>query len=586
MDSLNQILNKVQKPGRYVGGETNQSLKRFSKDKFSVALAYPDAYEVGMSYLGLRILYHLLNERDDIVCERVFMPWKDMEEELKDHSRKLFSLESKTAINKFDIVGFSLSYELTYTNVLSMLHLGGITLPSKNRREDEPLIIAGGACCYNPEPMSAFIDVFIIGDAEEVLPKFIDEYRRARSKNHGRKKNLKGLSGLEGVYVPSLYEAEYSGGRFLGIKPTEEGVKTEVKKATVTDLENAYYPVKQIMPLVKIVHDRIAVEVMRGCPNRCRFCQAGSVNRPVRIRTPDRVRDICQEVYKHTGCERIALLSLSSVNYPFLADLVRSLNRDFHEKGVGISIPSLRVDEAFYGLPEMISTIRKAGLTFAPESASAVIRESLGKDMDSQVLCKSALLAFRYGWRRMKLYFMVGFPGEPQDEAEKIVKLARELSVLKKTVSGGAAEIKVSVNPFIPKAHTPFQWLGMKERSALSRVKEDLLSSSSRKIQVEFHNLDQSLLEACLSRGDRRLSGVIYTAWQKGARMDSWTDFFNFKIWEEAFSENGLDIHDYARRHYALRDILPWSHINTGVDSKNLEAELEASGFREQIAAF
>ena len=578
MNGLKGILDKVQKPGRYIGEETNSVRKAFTKSRTSVVLAYPDTYEVGMSYLGLRILYHLLNERDDIVCERVFMPWDDMERELKNHGRRLFSLESKTDINRFDIVGFSLSYELTYTNVLNMLHLGGITLVSRQRRGDEPLVIAGGACCYNPEPMSGFIDAFIIGDGEGSLPRFIDEYRRARAKTRDRKRILRSLAGLEGVYVPSLYKAEYSGKRFLRLRPVEKEVPAVVEKARVRDLENTYYPVKQIVPLVKIIHDRMAVEVMRGCPNRCRFCQAGAVNRPVRVRTVDRLRSICRETYRYTGYERISLLSLSSVNYPYLVDLVRALKEDFRDRGIGISIPSLRVDETFYSLPEMISAVRRTGLTFAPESASDRMRESLGKDIDIRVLCRSALLAFRHGWARLKLYFMVGFPGEPEDEAENIIKLSRELSGLKKTVSSGAAEIKVSVNPFIPKAHTPFQWLGMKEKSGMNRIKKALLSNSSRKIQVAFHNLEQSLVEGSLSRGERRLSNVIYTAWNRGAKMDSWTEFFNFRIWEESFRENGLDIHDYAYRTYALDDALPWAHIRTGIDENYFKTEIEKSG--------
>jgi len=579
MNNLKQILDKVQKPGRYIGGETNSVRKRFTKDRVSVALAYPDTYEIGMSYLGLKILYHLLNERDDIVCERVFAPWDDMEKELTGSGRGLFSLESKTEINKFAIVGFSLSYELTYTNVLNMLHLSGITIRSRDRGEEEPLVIAGGACCYNPEPMSEFIDAFIIGDAEESLPKFIDEFRRSKGMSLGRKAILRHLAGVEGVYVPSLYRAEYRRGKFYRLKPVEEDVPAGIKKLSVADFENTYYPVRQLVPLVKIVHDRIAVEIMRGCPNRCRFCQAGAVNRPVRFRSPERVRDLCRETYRNTGYERIAMLSLSSVNYPYLVDLVRGLNEDLSAKGVSVSIPSLRVDEAFYGLPEMISTIRRAGLTFAPESADDVIRESIGKQIDLQVLCKSALLAYRHGWRGLKLYFMVGFPGEPEDEAKKMIALARELSRLKKEVSKGVAEIKISANAFIPKSHTPFQWLGMGGRGELSRIRGELLSNSSGKIQTKFHDIDQSIVEACLSRGDRRTAEVIYASWKKGARMDSWTEFFDFSIWEESFRENGLDIHDSARRTYALDDPLPWEHIKTASDERWLKEEFVQSGF-------
>jgi radical SAM family uncharacterized protein len=580
---LKDILDKVQKPGRYIGEETNCVRKRFSNNKTSIVLAYPDLYEVGMSYLGLKILYHLLNERDDCVCERVFAPWDDMERELRRSGRKLFSLESKTEINKFEIVGFSLSYELTYTNVLNMLHLSGITIETASRRDDEPLVIAGGACCYNPEPMSKFIDVFLVGDAEESILEFVDEYKKLKKKSTGRKEMLRSLARLAGVYVPSLYKEEYKEGSFYRIKPLDDGVPPAIEKRFVDDFENSYYPVKQIVPLIKIIHDRIAVEVMRGCPNRCRFCQAGAVNRPLRMRSPERIRKICRQTYQDTGCERIALLSLSSINYPHLTELVKALNEDFYDKGVGISIPSLRVDEKFYDLPEMISVIRKGSLTFAPESASDSIRQSIRKDIDIQVLCKSALQAYRHGWRKLKLYFMVGFPGEKEVEAEKIIALARDLSQLKKETSKGAAEIKVSVNAFLPKPHTPFQWLGMRDRSALADARERLISASRGKIRAEFHNINKSILEACMSRGDRRVSDAIYTAWEKGAKMDGWDEFFNFSLWKESFSEHGMDLESFACKTYALDDALPWDHISTNLDDGALKGELMDSGLYEAV---
>jgi len=584
MDSLKTILEKVQKPGRYIGCEVNSVRKKVTGDMLSVVLAYPDTYEVGMSYLGLRILYHLLNERDDVSCERVFMPWADMAAELELAGRRLFSLEAKRDINDFDIVGFSLSYELTYTNVLSMLRMGGVTVRAAARRDDEPLVIAGGACCYNPEPMSGFIDAFIIGDGEEVLPEFIDAYRRARASARGRKDILKAVAFVRGVYVPSLYRAEREGKRFLGLRPMEKGIPETVERATVGDLETAYYPVRQIVPLIKIVHDRMAVEVMRGCPNRCRFCQASAVNRPVRLRSAERVREICRETYAYTGYERIALLSLSSVNYPYLGELVSTLNGDFRDKGVGISIPSLRVDEAFYGLPEMISAMRKTGLTFALESASDAVREALGKDIDLNVLCKSAELAFRHGWRRLKLYFMLGFPGETEDEVERIVKVAGDLSRLKRTVSGGAAEINVSVNPFIPKAHTPLQWLGMAKKSTLASAKAKLISSSSKKVKFEMHDLEQSVLEACMSRGGREMSEVIYTAWKNGAGMDSWSEFFDPAAWRKAFSDNGMEMEACAGQKYDPEDILPWGHIKPAGGEGALKEEFRRSGFLREEA--
>jgi radical SAM family uncharacterized protein len=519
MEKLKEILRKVQKPGRYIGGEVNSVCKEHSKDKTSIVLAYPDIYEIGMSYLGLKILYHLLNEKKDVFCERAFMPWGDMEEELVKNDMKLYSLESKTSLNKFDIIGFSLSYELTYTNVLSILNLSGVSVCSEDRKEDEPLVIAGGACVFNPEPMSKFIDIFLIGDGEDVLPDFVSCYGGLKKQGKTKKEIFMELSKIPGVYVPSLYNPEYSGKKFLGLKPVNEDVPSFVKKTVVKDFENTYYPEKQIVPLIKIIHDRISVEIMRGCPNNCRFCQASSINRPVRIRSVDKISDICEKTYKQTGYENISLLSLSSVNYPHIIKLIKELNDKFKSKGVGLSMPSLRVDEAFYKLPEVISIIRKAGLTFAPESASSETRKSLGKEIDIDVLCKSVLCAFAKGWNKVKLYFMVGFPVDETDEAKEIMKLAIRLSQSRKNVSKRPAEVRISINPFVPKSHTPLQWLGMKKEKDLLVIKDILRKESTKKIHAEFHQIRQSVLEACLARGDRKTGNVVITP---GKKVQKW----------------------------------------------------------------
>jgi radical SAM superfamily enzyme YgiQ (UPF0313 family) len=424
--------------------------------------------------------------------------------------------------------------------------------------------------------MSPFIDAFLIGDGEEALPAFALECRKLKALGLDRKGMLKALSLLKGVYIPSLYRAEYEGARFKGLTPLE-GAPGKIEKNAV-ELETAYYPVKQIVPLVKIVHDRIAVEVMRGCPNKCRFCQASAINRPVRIRSLEKVLELCRETYKNTGYEQLALLSLSSVDYPHIGKLVEALNAEFREKGVGISIPSLRVDEAFYDLPEMISLIRKAGFTFAPEAASDSMRKAIGKDIDLNVLCKSAELAYRNGWKRLKLYFMVGFPGEAEEEAARILEVARRIYDIKRSVSKGPAEIKLSVNPFMPKPHTPFQWLGMRDREYLEKVRRILLSGSSARIEVEFHNLDQSILEAAMSRGDRRTGEAIYAAWRAGSRMDGWKEYFNFRVWEQAFADRGMDMATVAGETYSPEENLPWSHITGGVSHERLKSELEASG--------
>ncbi len=567
MTDFREIFLNVQKPGRYIGGEINSVKKPFLEDTVKIALAYPDMYEIGMSYLGLKIVYHLVNEMDEALCERVFMPGRDMAEELAKRNMKLFSLESRRALSEFDIVGFSLAYELTYTNVLSMLDMGGIEVRSENRAEDAPLVIAGGTCSYNPEPMSAFIDAFLIGDAEELFPKFITEYRSLRAKGAARKEILAELACLEGVYVPSLYGTGDNAPGDLTPRPVHPGVPEVIRPARVKDLETAFYPVKQIVPSVKIVHDRIAAEIMRGCPNRCRFCQAGAVNRPVRIRSHKRIREICSETYRATGLESIALLSLSSVNYPYLADVVRGLNSDLEGKGVGISIPSLRVDEKFYELPEVISVIRKAGLTFAPESANAEVMKAIGKDMDPEVLARAARLAFEKGWRSVKLYFMVGFPVDVEDEEKDIADLARRVSSLRGSRPRDAAEVRVSVNPFIPKPHTDFQRHGMKSRAQLIEKKRKMLSFSGKKIKISFHDVNQSILEGALTRGDRGVSEVIFTAWKKGAVMDGWSEFFNYGVWEEAFKSEGRDIEQLSGRCFEPDAGLPWGHIDCGFHS-------------------
>jgi radical SAM family uncharacterized protein len=585
MTQITDILDKLQKPGRYIGEEIGSVRKEFRSGRISVALAYPDMYEIGMSYLGLKILYHLLNERDDVVCERVFAPWDDLEKELVAAGQKLFSLESKTDIDKFDILGFSLSYELTYTNVLNMLSLSGITVLSDQRGEDEPIVIAGGACCFNPEPMSRFIDIFFIGDAEETLPEFIEEYGKINTLSLTRKQKIKRLAQLRGVYVPSLYNAEYNNGKFDRLVPLDEDVPLCVKKGHVEDLNKAYYPVKQLVPFIKIVHDRIVVEIMRGCPNKCRFCQASAINSPVRIRKPELIRELCREAYKHTGFSQITLLSLSSVNYPYLADLVKGLNSDFKGKGIGISIPSLRVDEAFYEIPEIISAIRKASLTFAPEAASRGIQDSIGKRTDYDVLCKSAVAAYRHGWQRLKLYFMVGFPGTTDKEVEDIMQWANNISLLRKELPGRAADVKVSINPFIPKAHTPFQWLGMADEERLKETRKQLMRRSSKRVKVEFHDIGRSILEACMSRGDRKTSDIIYSAWRKGAKMDGWSDFFDLSIWEDAFNDNGLDMRKEARKTFPIDAVLPWGHIKTELSEGCLKQDMLDSGFMSYITS-
>jgi radical SAM family uncharacterized protein len=577
MDKLLDILRKVEKPGRYIGEETNVVRKKRRDGRITVALAYPDVYEIGMSYLGLKILYHLINEMDDVLCERVFAPWPDMERELRAGGGRLFSLESKTEINKFDIFGFSLSYELTYTNVLNMLELSGIAVLSAERGDDEPLVIAGGSCCYNPEPMSRFIDVFFIGDAEDTLPEFIERYREIKEKPVGRKEKLAMMAGMGGIYIPALYEKKKNG-RITIVEPLGPGIPRAVGKASVTDLNKAYYPTKQIVPLIKVVHERIMVEIMRGCPNRCRFCQASAVNRPLRIRSKDVIERLCWETYLNTGYDEISLLSLSSVNYPDIVSLVKTLNARFAGKGMGINIPSLRVDESFYELPEVISMIKKAGLTFAPETASPDVMSAIGKDIDYEVLKRSAGKAFSMGWDRLKLYFMVGFTQDPLSETGGIIGWCRSISSMRKEYGKKAAKISVSVNPFIPKPQTSLQWLGMADEKDLLEAKKRLMDGSSNNIDIKFHDIPRSLLEGCMARGDDSMGLVIHSAWKNGARMDGWSEFFDLAAWEKAFGENSMDLRREAAKVLSPDNPLPWGNIRTEISDETFREELRESG--------
>ncbi|MBF0252265.1 MAG: TIGR03960 family B12-binding radical SAM protein [Candidatus Omnitrophica bacterium] len=573
MTSLTELLKNVFKPGRYIGEETNISKKKFTQDKLNIVLGYPDIYEVGMSYLGFKILYHLLNEHEDIICERVFSPWPDMELELRKNNKKLFSLESKIDINKFDILGVSLSYELTYSNVLNLLDLSGIPVLSADRGEESPIVMAGGATSYNPEPMSMFIDVFFFGDAEEALPVLCEKILEFKNKKYSRKQKLEAISQLTGVYVPSMYIPQYDKNIFVGLKKINDKAPDKIFKNTISSLEKAYYPTKQIVSLIRTVHDRMSLEIMRGCPHACRFCQASSTSGPVRLRSVEKLVELAEKTYRSTGYSQISLLSLSSANYPHLKELIQSINRALGRFGVGLSIPSLRVTEAFYDMPELLSVVKKAGLTFAPETADIETQKNIGKYTDIEVLCKSARQAYKSGWTNIKLYFMVGLGGNIENETEGIWDWANKISMEKRSFSKKPGEIKLSINPFIPKPHTPFQWKGMADYQSICDVKKKLVARSSRRIYVEFNDIDKAVLEAALSRGERSVGNAIYTAWQRGAKMDSSSEYFNFAIWKKAFEDNGKDIFAQAVKSYSIDSILPWSHVNVNLNIDALKEE-------------
>ncbi|MBI4974998.1 MAG: TIGR03960 family B12-binding radical SAM protein [Candidatus Omnitrophica bacterium] len=573
--NLDEILLTVQKPGRYIGGEWNSVRKEWTDDLVKILLAFPDVYEVGMSYLGLKILYGILNKCKDCLCERVFSPWVDMEEVLRKNRIDLFSLESRRPISEFDIIGFSLAYELSYTNVLNILDLGGIPKRASERGDDDPLIIAGGPACSNPEPMAEFIDLFVVGEGEEVILEIVEAYKNSKLKTkESRRGLLRELANIKGCYVPSLYEVEYNPDNTIKkFTPVEKEIGSKVEKRIVSDLENAFYPTEQIVPYIEIVHDRIALEIMRGCKHMCRFCQAGTIYKPSRERSRKRVLKLAEEAYRATGFDEISLLSLSSADHSHILEIIKDLNAIFKDRAVSISVPSLRVEDVLKNLPSLISQVRKTGLTFAPETASETIRKVINKKIDIEKLFEAVSESFKRGWQRVKLYFMMGLPAEKEEDLLAMAELINKISSLKRNIDGNYAQVRASINAFVPKPHTPFQWCATENLATLTRksaiLKDHIKSAPARRmIKLDFHSFQMSRLEAVFSRGDRRLSDSLHEAWRSGARYDGWQDFFNYDLWMKAFEVTGIDPHFYAERTRGFDEILPWDFIDIGINVK------------------
>ena len=577
----NKILPFVETPGQYIGGEWNSIKKEDSSIDVTFALAFPDTYAIGMSHQGMQILYGLLNERKDTACERVFAPWSDMEAALREHDIPLYSLESFRPLGEFDIIGFSLQYEMSYTNVLNMLDLAKIPFKRGERTGDDPLVIAGGPLALTPEPISDFIDIFFLGDGEEKLPQFIECFKALKhSGNLSREEKILSLvKEMNNLYAPSLYEVSYdSEGVINKMEPKQPGVPPVVRGASVNNLGEAYFPESPIVPYVKTVFERISIEVMRGCTQGCRFCQAGMTKRPNRIRSVDKILNMSGDCYRNTGHDEISLGALSISDYPHLKDLMARMGEAFNPQNVNIAFPSLRVSEELTELPSYLNTVRKSGLTFAPEAATTRLRKVINKNISNEDLFAGVREAYKEGWNLVKLYFMVGLPTETDEDVEEIAKLAYRVSSLRREVKGSVGNVNITVSPFVPKAHTPFQWEPMVSLERLKDIRRMIMSKIRHKrIRIKFSKPERSILEGVFARGNRELGKVIIQAWQDGCRFDAWDDFFDYDKWVSAFEKAGVNEKPYLYRERGEEEILPWDHLSSGIIKEFLISERKKS---------
>ena len=574
-----EILLSIQQPARYIGGEINSVCKDPSSVDVRFAMCFPDVYDIGMSHLGIQILYDMLNKMPDVYCERVYSPWTDLDAIMREKHIPLFAIESQDPVKDFDILGITLQYEMCYTNILQILDLSGIPLHGSDRTWDDPIVIGGGPCAYNPEPIAEFFDLFYIGEGETAYRQLIDIYKDSRKNGESRETFLKRAAGVPGIYVPSLYEPEYhEDGTLKAFRPTCPEAPEKVVKQLVLDMTEAVYPEKPLVPFIKVTQDRVVLEIMRGCIRGCRFCQAGMIYRPVREKNVERLKDLAYKMLKNTGHEEISLSSLSSSDYRSLEELVRFLIEEFHGKGVNVSLPSLRIDAFSLDVMSKVQDVKKSSLTFAPEAGSQRLRDVINKGLTEEEILQGAADAFKGGWNRVKLYFMLGLPTETVEDMEGIAllseKIAEEYYEIPKDQRNGKVQVVASTSFFVPKPFTPFQWARMSTKEefldkarVVNRKMKEMLNHKS--LKYNWHEADVTVLEGVLAR----VAAVIEEAYRNGALYDAWSESFRNDIWMKAFETCGVDIDFYTTRERSLDELFPWDFIDTGVSKEFLKRE-------------